>query len=794
MTVATKIMMGSGAVESGYEIEQSAIFNGNSGLYRTPSSTGNRRTWTLSFWAKRNTLGGWQNIIGGQHNTPASYVYFNADNQIAVHEYQSGVPTNYYTETTRVFRDVGAWYHIVVNFDSTQGTAANRMKIWINGVQETSFDVLISPSQNFQTQHNLASIPQYVGRDYTTSSFFKGQLAEMHWLDGVTKPASNFGETNDDTGQWIPKEYEGGSYGTNGYYLKFVSGAIGTDSSGNGNNHTVQSLSNSEIVPDSPTNNFATLDPLNFVGTNGTINYGNLNVVGGNYPAKIFPSTIAALSGKWYAEFTQAQNQYPLLGVADADLFRSLHNTGGIRGSGAVTWDLGSTLGRYFINSTSETASSGKGNNGDVIQIAFDADSRKVWFGINNTWNASGNPAAGSNQIGVVDNTGPLLFFMRPESTTQTANFGQRTLAYTPPSGFLALSTGNLPDPAIPLPSAHFNTVIWTGNDANNRTIPVGFAPDLTWFKQRTGNNSLALFDTVRGNSNPNGLSSNSNSQEFDWTGIFKGHTSNGFTVDSGTASNHSSHTYVGWNWKANGSGSQNTDGSINSTATSANQTAGFSIVTYTGNNQAATVGHGLGVAPDLVIVKSTSNSGAWHVYNGVTSSDSENYYMTLDSTIALTNSGTGTVPWNNTRATTSVFSVGGANASTNINTRTYVAYCFASKPGFSKIDTYVGNGNVNGPFVNTGFKPAFVITKRYSTIGRWTIEDNKRDPFNEVVNGLYANANNSDSFGEGGYWDMDFLSNGFKIRATDPEINGNGADFLYIAFAESPFKTANAR
>ena len=207
------------------------------------------------------------------------------------------------------------------------------------------------------------------------------------------------------------------------------------------------------------------MNPLDFVGTNGTISDGNLKVVGGNYPAKIFASTIAALSGKWYAEFTQAQNQYPLLGVADANLFRSLHNTGGIRGSGAITWDLGSTQGRYFINSTTESTSSGKGNNGDVIQIAFDADSRKVWFGINNTWKNSGsnagNPAAGTYQIGVVDNTGPLLFFMRPEDTTQTANFGQKTLAYTPPSGFNAISTANLPDPAIPLPSAHFNTVAY---------------------------------------------------------------------------------------------------------------------------------------------------------------------------------------------------------------------------------------------------------------------------------------------------------------------------------------------
>ena len=200
-------------------------------------------------------------------------------------------------------------------------------------------------------------------------------------------------------------------------------------------------------------------------------------------------------------------------------------------------------------------------------------------------------------------------------------------------------------------------------------------------------------------------------------------------------------------------------------------------------------MGHGLGQIPELILLKRRDSTSNWLVHALPVTPTVEDV-LQLNTTSAVIDAGSN--QWGTALPTSSVFGVVSENLV--INNATYVAYCFASKPGFSKFGTYTGNGNASGPFIFTGFKPAFVITKRYSTIGRWTIEDNKRDPFNEVVNGLYANANNADSLGGGGYWDMDFLSNGFKIRATDGEINGNGADFLYIAFAESPFKTANAR
>ena len=777
-TVAKKIMMGSGAVAEAYEIEQSVIMESSGTIYRTPSSSGNRRTWTLSVWAKRNSLGAWSNIVGGQRNSPASYVYFNPDNQIAVNGYQSGVPTNFYTETTRVLRDVSAWYHIVVNWDTTQSTAANRIKIWVNGVQETSFDVLISPSLNFQADWNLAGIPQYVGSDYSSSNRANAQLAEMHWLDGATKSPSDFGETNDDTGQWIPKEYEGGSYGTNGFYLKFASGAIGTDSSGQGNTHSIANLANADVVIDTPTNNFSTLNPLSFVGTNGTISEGNLKAVGGNYPAKIFPSTIAASSGKWYAEFLQSSTSYPMVGVSDAGLFMSLHSNGGIRGSGAITWDLGSTNGRYYINSTSETDNAGKGSAGSIIQVAFDADSRKVWFGINNTWQGSGNPAAGSNQIGVVAQTGALVFFMRPEANTQTANFGQKTFAYTPPSGFSALSTANLPAPAIPLPSAQFNTLLYTGNDADGRTISgVGFQPDFVWQKARNATNSNWLFDAVRGATKF--LSSNEAASEYTQADSLSAFTSDGFTVSdntSGADMNSSSHTYVTWNWKANGSGSTDTSGDINATV-SANPTAGFSIVKYTATSDPdATVPHGLGVAPEMVFYK--WGSSAWYCWTTVI--DGSNDRLVLDRTDAKS-----TVSASYGSFTSSF--IRGIDVSTGV-----MAYCFVSKPSFSKVGIYTGNGSADGPMVNTGFKPAWLMIKNTSNAQDWILFDTKRNPFNEVKQFLYPNLSADEGAGSNV---IDLVSNGFKLRnAGTRNRNYNGDVYLYMAFAESPFKTANAR
>ena len=801
-TVAKKVLMGSGAVAEVYEIEQSAIFNGDAGLYRT-SDGGDRRTWTLSVWVKRNNLGGWQNIIGGATNSPADYVYINADNQVAINGYQSGVPTNFYTETTRVLRDVAAWYHIVVNFDSTQGTAANRMKIWINGVQETSFDVLISPSQNFQTQFNENGVTQYIGRDYTSSSWMKGQLAEMHFLDGVTKPASNFGETNSATGQWIPKEYEGGSYGTNGYYLKFVSGAIGTDSSGNGNTHTVQSLANTDVVIDSPTNNFATLNSALSATSAMVLSEGNLKGnfrSGGVGNASQTASTIAMPpgSGKWYWEM---RNTYTglgfILGIAPKGELPRMVSSGSF-GDGYVN-----VHGKKTINAVETAYGTYWWANGQtyIVSCYYDSDNRKVGFKLNGTDQgyASEDVTAGSYVAVFTNASGGTGTFSTVVNFGQNGTFNGTVTAqgnadtngigdfyYAPPSGYKALCTANLPAPSIPLPSAHFNTALYAGNATTKAVTNVGFPPDFVWIKNRTLDGSdNVLQDKVRGSYKylvSNKTNAENTNSAIDW---FRSFDSDGFTVGhpvSGGGSetsewNANGSNFVSWNWKANGAGSTNNDGA---TATvSANQTAGFSIVSYANpSGSDVAIGHGLGVKPELWIVKNRESAGDNFVYT--TAIDGGGDYLKLNTTDA-SNAWSGTVP------TTSLW-YETFNGATGEN---FICYLFASKPGFSKIGSYTGNGSAVGTFINTGFKPAWIMIKRTDSAAEWVMFDIKRSPFNVVDKVLLAEDRTAEYTVAN---TMDINSNGFKMRDTHASRNANNGVYLYIAFAESPFKTANAR
>ena len=800
-TVAKKVLMGSGAVGEVDVIEQSLIFDETRGSFlgRASSaiSAGNQRTFTFSTWVKICSKAASANNTNLMMARPTAgggplfaIMVLGTEKQLYIFEKDDSSTGVWVLHCSAVLRDPAAWYHIVVAVDTTQGAEANRVKPYINGVLQTSFVGAGYPDQNAQMPWNEGAEPQYLGWNVGSSGDF--YMAETHSIDGAAKAASDFGETNSATGQWIPKEYTGGSYGTNGFYFKFASGAIGTDSSGESNNYTATNLANSDVVIDTPTNNFATLNPLYTGSVSNTFSEGNLKIVTPSTGYGTSTATIVPTSGKYYAEFkgtTGGDNGN--YGVRDVSM-AATNSTWLPAGSTKNMAYQGSNGNIYYNGSSVLSSAPATFTTNDVIAVAIDYDNSTVKWYKNNSLQYTATSADLENVTFAAGDSG--------NSTTVTAeaNFGQKTLAYTPPSGYVALSTANLPDPAIPLPSAHFNTVLYTGN-ATQRDITVGFQPDLIWIKKRNGTTWNEISDSLRSNTDGNLTQLYANSTDAEYssgsTNYIGPILSNGFrmSVDAvGTGLNANGDTYVNWNWKANGAGSQNTDGSINSTATSANQTAGFSIVTYTGNNQAATVGHGLGVAPDLVIVKSIGGAGSWHVYNGVTSSDSENYYMLLDATTALTNSGTGTVPWNNTRATSSVFSVGGANASTNINNATYLAYCFASKPSFSKVGIYTGNGNASGPMVNTGFKPAWLMIKNTSNAQDWMIWDTKRNPFNEVTQFLYPNLSADEGAGSNV---LDLVSNGFKLRnAGTRNRNYNGDVYLYMAFAESPFKTANAR
>jgi hypothetical protein len=331
----------------------------------------------------------------------------------------------------------------------------------------------------------------------------------------------------------------------------------------------------------------------------------------------------------------------------------------------------------------------------------------------------------------------------------------------------------------IDKPTDYFNIVLYTGNFTDDRAVTgVGFQPDFVWLKERSNTSSHLLQDSVRGANKD--LFSDVNSAEETNQNRLKSFTSDGFTLGAHNLSNQNTETYVAWNWLAGGSASSNSNGSITSSV-SAGITQGMSIVSYTGTGSVATVGHGLGVTPKMIIVKCRNTTPAWQVYHA---SLGATKYLKLDQTSA---EATETNRWNDTNPTSSVFTVNDS-ASVNGNTNTYIAYCFAEKKGYSKFGSYTGNGNADGTFVYTGFKPAFIIFKRTSGTGNWQLLDNKRTGFNPENHTQYPNSNLADQ----DETDANIFSNGFKLTNTGTDGNGSGSTYIYMAFAESPFVNSN--
>ena len=330
-------------------------------------------------------------------------------------------------------------------------------------------------------------------------------------------------------------------------------------------------------------------------------------------------------------------------------------------------------------------------------------------------------------------------------------------------------------------PNDYFNTKLYTGTGSSNTVTGVGFQPDFCWVKQRSGTENHFLNNAIQGSTKV--LQSDTNAAEQTSSNGMTAFGTDGFTVNTDTGFNGNGSTYVSWNWKANGAGSANTDGSINTTATSANTTSGFSISKYTGTGSNATVGHGLGAVPKVVLVKGIGHTSQWYMYHIGTDA---NGVMLLDGTAAKT---TDTVSWQNTTPTSSVFSIGN-DGGTNGSGNTYIAYCFAEKTGFSKFGSYTGNGNADGPFVYTGFKPSYINLKRTDNTGHWIMKDWQTPGYNQ--NDYYLWSDTTDAETSASSLGIDFLSNGFKLRGTAGNSNGSGGTFIYMAFAEEPLVASN--
>ena len=547
--------------------------------------------------------------------------------------------------------------------------------------------------------------------------------------------------------------------------------------SGNDNSYFSSGLAAADQMSDSPTNNQATLNPL-FTGA--ALSDGNLvATASGNSYQRAFSTFAIDDGGKHVCEFQKSSGTFGLIGI-----MQNGNHTNTTGNSNMYGYNLGT--GEVFKgNPTASVLTDlGTGAANSLMRIEYDGsnDTIKIFDDGTEIFPAS---TGVSNTVGLTGHNS-LHFGCAPyaSGTIITATFSP--LSGTPTTGFKELTAPNLPDPTIADPSDHFNTVLYTGNGATGQSITgVGFQPDWTWTKIRSPNAySHQLFDAVRGAGK--NLQSNNTNAEGDLTSEFTSFDSDGFTIDDVNQNvNENSSTYVSWNWKANGSGSSNEDGSITSTV-SANTTSGFSIVTYTGTGANATVGHGLGAVPKMIIIKDRSNAESWIVYHEAVGNDGNLY-------LNLTNGKATQAIFNNTTPTSSVFSLGSIDGA-NKSSANHVAYCFADVEGFSKFGSYTGNASADGPFIYTGFKPRWIMFKSTSSGQRWYILDVDRAAVpdaNTVNTQIFAELSNTESAPDTGS-STDFLSNGFKVRNTG--INGSGQTITYMAFAESPFKTATAR
>lgn len=743
-----------GGAGAPYEIQKSLRFRASASAYlsRTHVTPTNARIFSFSTWLKRGSLGTMQNIISSTDTAnTVSWLRFEGGNTISFVDFNgASFLTN--LSTSAVFRDPSAHYHVFVVYDSTQATASDRLKLWINGVAQTLTGITVPLNQ--ASYINTGSGTSNIGREARNAiDYFDGYLSEINFIDGQALDPSYFGEVSAETGSWIPKKYTG-TYGTNGFYLPFNDGSslanLTADRSGNGNNWTANNISLTSGVTydwmdDTPSNNFAVLNQLDRTNSPAVVLTSanlNANVAG---TTGIVKSSFGVSIGKWYWEFLPqaSANAVGVVGISRSERLSDWRSSSGFGYEYTGQKATNNSKSNYGATYTS----------GDVIGAALDLDAGTVEFFKNGVSQGvaftgiSGTFSASIQHNGAVTGAWDCI-----------VNFGQRPFAYTPPAGFKALCTKNLPTPNILNPKKHFDVVLATGANIKSTAEAVFPSNFLEWIKDRGNANNHQLIDIVRGTSAV--LQSNTTSAETT------------YSAPSGSS--------VGWLWKAGGAPVTNTAGSIQSQV-SANPQAGFSIVTYTGTGANATVGHGLGVAPKMVLCRVRSGVSDWPVWH--TSFPGTDYIL-LDTTAAKA---TYTGFWNSQVPTSSVVNLGSGDS--NRGTATMVAYCFAEVPGYSKLGSYVGNGSADGPFVYCGFRPAYVLIKCSSTTGNWVVIDCKRAGYNVDNDPLYANLSNAEATTDL----IDITSNGFKVRSTNADV-GAVQTYIFAAFAEQPFQFANAR
>ena len=794
----------------------------NGTLKRTAGTPTSRDVFTLSYWVKKYTNTQYANLFtSGTGGGTYFGTWFTTAGEFNIEGTGGNWGSANYLVSTALYRDNSAWYHVVTRFDSTESTGSDRVRLYINGVEQTSFSnsTMHNYVQNTDFSFiNESGVVQSFGGISGVAIGSEGsdtQLAEIVFNDGQSYGPDSYGETKN--GVWIPKDPSGLTFGDNGYWLKLESSSdLGNDSSGNNNDFTAANLSAHDQMLDSPTfnsdsngGNFATYNPLSPTTNGAVFTEGNLkSSPASSWSATTYIKTTMAIpkDKKIYFEASDAGSVGGLyaIGVATESGVPSSTSVGG---AGSVT--LYDTY--KYVNGTGTGSWITGASAGDIIQVAVDGATGKVWLGINNTWGGSGDPAGDSNEAGTITNTlaeDILPVVCQNLNSNLVLNFGQDgTFAgnktaqgnadgtgygnfyYAPPSGFLALCTGNLStadavDPAQTddnYPQKLFAPKLYTGDGATTLTISgMDLQPDFTWIKNRDAADGHCLFDSTRGVTKL--LASDSTAVEVTDADTLKSWTSDGYTVGADIKVNTSGEDYVGWNWRANGgTTSTNNDGSHTSVV-QVDPASSFSIMTCADPGGAVTIGHGLGVKPAMYILKGRSGATSWGVYH---ESLGATKYLLLESIAAAA---TGSQYFNDTEPTTSVLSLG----ATWNGAGTIVAYAFANVEGYCKAGSYEGNGSADGTFVYTGFKPALILIKDVDdNQDPWALYDNKRPGYNVTEEALHPNTTAAET--DSTSYSIDLLSNGFKLRTTFGGQNATHT-YMYLAISFNPFQYATAR
>ena len=818
-----------------HQIANSCRFNNNypavENLSRTQGTPTDVDKCTISVWLKRSKTGAAQYAFTGSGKSGAGYsqLNFGGDGPTADEFYylQNPGSVNIRLESTAVYRDTSAWMNIVIAQDSTQSTAADRNKIYFNGVQYTAwgdYSTYSTLNSDFlmNTSGNTIFVGSAGGGDGAAGLGFDGYIAEYVFIDGTQNAVTDFGESKN--GVWIPKDPSGLTFGDNGCYLKFESSSdLGNDSSGNNNDFTVHAnVTASDQMLDSPTfsdsngGNYCTINPLN-TGSNNTLSEGNLKVVSSSGGCTALGTMNLITGYKWYFEARCTGSGNNWVGIIEENDYTNSANTNSsIAGSASFNTYLYGHNGLIYYGSSS-AATGATFTTNDVMGVLVDLESatNTIQFykggaaqgsafsltgtGINYT--AMSDRGSGSGN-GFIYNFGQDSTFAGAETAaTNTDSSGRGEFLYDDSTGGLAICSANLPlaDAINPAetdddyPQELFFMSQYAGN-GSGRTITTENQTDLMFIRNITDPQNWYVLDSTRVITDNKYVLTNDDAAEA--TLPQSNITSVGATsvgISSGTWLNSVGSTYQMWMWRANGgTTASNSNGSITSTV-QVDPSSGFSIVSYTGADSTwdnmSTVGHGLSSAPDCILLKPLTHL-PWEVFfsdlggtgGGSTAAGNS---LVLNSTAALYTNQTYRT-WGDVMPTSTVFTVNGNNA--NAASVAMIAYCFANTEGYIKSGSYEGNGNADGSFVYCGFRPALIITKSLDSTSDWQLFDDKRLGYNVDNNEMQLNEQDAQVTTDM----IDILSNGFKFRiATDPNV---AETYVYLALAFNPFQYATAR